>query len=194
MNESDVRPLILIGYRATGKTTVGRLLAARLGWTFIDVDDEIERQFGGSIAAVFAAEGESGFRNREAEAIRALCAQERSVIATGGGAILRPESRTLLRRSGRVVWLTASPETIWSRLQSDPVTTARRPNLTSLGGLAEVQALLEVRGPLYRETAHFVADADAPSPELVAAAILTGWNGPSTCQSPSAASGSSCSA
>src|SRR5580692_307453 len=117
MSEPTQSRVILIGYRATGKTTVGRLLAAQLGWEFADVDDYIESNFGGSIADIFAAEGETGFRKREAEVLSVLCGRERCVIATGGGAILRPENRELMRAAGVVVWLTAGCETIWGRLQ-----------------------------------------------------------------------------
>jgi shikimate kinase len=177
MSKPSPRPLVLIGYRATGKTTVGRLLAARLGWDFADVDEYIESVFGGSIADIFAAEGEQGFRNRESTALSALCSRDRCVIATGGGAILRPENRSLLRSAGFVTWLTANPETIWARIQLDPTTAARRPNLTSAGGLEEVRSLLAAREPLYRETADFVANANVPSPEDIVAAILTQWTG-----------------
>lgn len=174
-------PLIfLTGYRGTGKTTVGRLLAAELGWPFVDVDDRIEAAAGTSVAAIFAGEGEAGFRDREAAALAELAGLTRHVIATGGGAILRPANRELLRAAGFVAWLTARPETIWQRLQADPTTAARRPNLTAAGGLAEVQALLAAREPLYRETAHSAFDTDQQSPEAVAAAILTAWNGGST--------------
>ena len=175
MPAPPTKPFILIGYRATGKTTVGRLLAARLGWEFVDLDDHIEAGFGGSIAEIFAAEGEAGFREREGEALRALGGRERCVIATGGGAILRAENRAHLRATGVVVWLTAGHETIWSRLQADPTTATRRPNLTAGGGLQEVRAVLDVREPLYRETAEIVVNADHPSPEAVAAAILNAW-------------------
>jgi shikimate kinase len=169
--------LILIGYRGTGKTTVGRLLADRLRWDFADADDHIEAAAGMSIADIFKVEGEAGFREREAAALRSLCERERLVLATGGGAVLRPANRELLRAAGFVAWLTASPETVWKRLQGDPTTTGRRPNLTAGGGLDEVRALTAARHPLYRETADFVADADGPSPEAVADAILLSCNG-----------------
>ena len=172
--------LILIGYRGTGKTTVGRLLATQLGWNFADADDLIETTAGRSIADIFATEGEAGFRDREAAAIRELCKRQRLVLATGGGVVLRPANRDLLRSAGFVVWLTASPETCWSRLQSDPTTSIRRPNLTATGGLEEIRGLLAFREPLYRELAHFVIGTDSPSPEAVATAILTEWNGGST--------------
>ena len=169
--------LILIGYRGSGKTTVGRLLAGRLGWDFADADDHIEAAAGKSITDIFASEGEAGFRDREASALGELCQKPRLVIATGGGAVLRPANRELLRASGFVVWLRVPPETAWVRLQTDPTTAARRPNLTAAGGIDEVRALLAAREPLYRETADLVVDADAPSPEAVAAAILSAWTG-----------------
>jgi shikimate kinase len=183
--------LILVGYRGTGKTTVGGLLAARLGWEFADADDLIEATAGKSVAAIFADEGEVGFRDREAAALRDLCRRERLVLATGGGAVLRPANRELLRGAGFVAWLTASPETIWTRLRGDPATAARRPNLTPAGGIDEVRSLIAAREPLYRELAHFAVDTDAPSPEEVADAILTAWTGSRTFCPPSGASPSS---
>src|SRR4051812_17648318 len=102
--------LFLIGYRGTGKSTVGPLLAAALGWEFADADDLIEAAAGRSVADIFAAEGEAGFRDREAAALAELCRGERRVVATGGGAVLRPANRELLAASGFVAWLTAPPE------------------------------------------------------------------------------------
>lgn len=179
--------VILVGYRCTGKTTVGGVLAAKLGWTFADADDLVEATAGKSVAEIFAAEGEPGFRDREAAAIAHLCARERIVIATGGGAILRDASRKLLHDSGFVVWLTATPETIGERLAADPLTGARRPNLTAAGGMSEVRALLAARAPLYSETADFVVPTDVLSPDGIADAILTAWNGGSTCRPSSGA-------
>jgi len=183
--------IILVGYRCTGKTTVGRLLAERLGWAFADCDDLVEAAAGKSIAEIFAAEGEAGFRDREAAALRELCARERCVIATGGGAVLRPANRELLRAAGFVAWLTASPETVRARLQADPTTAARRPSLTAAGGPDEIRSLVAAREALYREVADFAADADAPSPEAVAAAIFTAWSGCLTSRSSSGAGASS---
>lgn len=183
--------IILVGYRGTGKTTVGRLLAQRLGRPFADADDRIEAVAGRSVADIFAAEGEAGFRDREAAALAELCAQSGCVIATGGGAVLREANRRLLAASGFVVWLTASPDTLWERLRADPTTAARRPNLTATGGRAEVTALVAAREPLYREVADFVSIGDAPSPDALADAILTAWNGGSTSPPSSGACGSS---
>jgi shikimate kinase len=110
------------------------------------------------------------------------------VVATGGGAVLREANRRLLSARGFVAWLTASPETLWARLRSDPATAARRPNLTAAGGEEEVRQLLAVREPLYRAVAHFAVDTGTLSPEAVASAILTAWNGGSTSPSSSGAS------
>lgn len=186
--------ILIVGYRGTGKTTVGRLLASLLGWAFADCDDFIEAAAGQPVADIFASEGEAGFRDREADALRQLCTRERCVIATGGGAVLRPANRELLGETGFVAWLTASPEMIWSRLQADPMTAARRPNLTAAGGIDEVRTLIAAREPLYREVADFVADADTPSPEAVAATIFMAWRGGQTSRSSSGARGSSSSA
>lgn len=180
--------LFLIGYRGTGKSTVGPILAQRLGWAFADADERTETTAGKSIAAIFAAEGEAGFRDRESATLAELCCRENHVVATGGGVILRDANRRLLRASGFVVWLSASPETIWERLQTDPSTLARRPNLTSSGGLDEIRVLLAAREPLYRGTADFAIATEALSPDAAADAILSAWTGPHTHPSASAAS------
>jgi shikimate kinase len=186
--------ILLIGYRGTGKTTVGRLVADRLGWGFIDADDRIEASAGRAVADIFAAEGEAGFRDREAAALAELCGLARHVVATGGGVVLRPANRDRLRAAGFVAWLTAEPRTVWGRLRADPTTAARRPNLTARGGLDEVRELLRTREPLYRETAAVRVATDDLSPEAVADAILTAWNGGSTSRPSSGACGSSSSA
>jgi len=173
----DPERIILIGYRGTGKTTVGRILAAKLSWSFADCDDQIETTSGKSVAEIFADEGETAFRDRETVALRELCNREWLVIASGGGAVLSSTNRDLLRIAGFVVWLTASPETIWRRLQGDPTTARRRPNLTRAGGVDEVRTLLSAREPLYRAVADFATDTDDPSPESVVATILKAWLG-----------------
>jgi shikimate kinase len=167
--------ILLIGYRGTGKSTVGKLLAARLGWSFVDADDELEREAQQSIAAIFASEGEAGFRDREGKILAQLCEREAAVIATGGGVILRPEHRQRLRNAGFVVWLTASPLVCWERLQQDRSTNDRRPNLTSQGGLAEVEAVLAYREPLYRETADLIVPTEEASPEQIADRIYSAY-------------------
>jgi len=164
--------IILIGYRATGKTTLARLLAERLGWNWIDADVEIERRAGKSIARIFAEDGEPVFRDLEVEVIADLCRREHWVLAAGGGAPLRPESRRAMRESGHVIWLTAAPETIHARMSGDATTAARRPSLTSRGALEEIIHLIEKREPVYRETAHHQIDTEGKSPEALAAETL----------------------
>ncbi len=165
--------LSLIGYRATGKTTIARLLAERLGWAWIDADVEIERRAGKSIARIFAEDGEPAFRDVEAQVIADLCRNEQLVLAAGGGAPLRLESRQAMREGGKVVWLTARPETILRRMCGDSTTAARRPNLTGRGPLEEIIELLGRRKPIYREAAHLEVDTEGKTPEQLATEILT---------------------
>jgi len=164
--------LILIGYRATGKTTLAQLLGRRLGREWIDADVEIERRAKKSIARIFAEDGEPAFRNLEAEVIADLCRQEALVLAAGGGAVLREESRRRMRESGKIVWLKARPETIYARVTADETTPGRRPNLTSQGGLEEIVQLLAAREPIYRQAADLTVDTDGKTPERITAEII----------------------
>jgi shikimate kinase len=164
--------LVLIGYRATGKTTLARLLAQRLQCDWIDADVEIERRAGKSIARMFAEDGEPAFRDLEAQVIAELCARERLVLAAGGGAPLRPESRQAMRAGGTVVWLQARPETVLQRMSGDATTLARRPSLTDKNPLDEIVHLLERREPIYRESAHLAIDTEGKTPEQIVAEIL----------------------
>ncbi|RUL85065.1 shikimate kinase [Tautonia sociabilis] len=164
------RGIALVGYRATGKSTVGRIVADRLGWPFEDADRALERRAGKPIAAIFAEQGENAFRDLE-QRILAELADGRSpmVLATGGGVVLRQENRDALGRFGFVAWLAARPETIADRLRADP---DGRPALTSAGLLDEVASVLERREPLYRRVASAVVETDGRSPEQVAEDLL----------------------
>jgi shikimate kinase len=166
--------LTLIGYRGSGKSTIGPLLAARLGWAFVDADALLEQREQTTIRAIFATEGEAAFRAKEAALLAELMERTNTVVATGGGVVLRADNRAQLRRSF-VVWLAAEPETLWERLQGDPLTRERRPNLAG-GGLAEVRELLTVREPLYRECANLEIPVGSLSPEAAVDAILAAWN------------------
>jgi shikimate kinase len=163
--------LFLIGYRGSGKTTVGPIVADRLGWLFIDADAVLEERHGKTIREFFASEGEAVFREKEASVLADLCNRTNTVIATGGGIVLREENRRLLKNHGVVAWLNADPATLLSRIQADPITAERRPAL-SMGGLPEVEQLLAVREPLYRACADVVVWVQALSPEQAADAIL----------------------
>ena len=169
------RGIVLVGYRASGKSTVGRLLASRAGWPFLDSDAEVEARAGRSIADIFADGGEPTFRDLEEEAIEALCAQQaEAILATGGGAVVRPANRERLRRFGEVVYLRAPAPVLADRLRR---AGGARPALTSEGLVAEVAAVLEAREPLYQEVADLVIDAASRSPSAIARAILASVGG-----------------
>ena len=152
--------ITLIGYRGTGKSTLASPLAQRLGWDWIDADVELERRAGRSIQNIFATDGEPEFRRLERELLAELLQRDRLVIAAGGGAIMNEATRAEMKSAGPVVWLQASADTIERRLATDPTTGQRRPNLTSTGGRAEIERLLALREPLYRECATIVLDSE----------------------------------
>jgi shikimate kinase len=164
--------VVLVGYRGTGKTTVGRLLAEALKWPFIDTDPLIELRAHTSIAEMFARFGEPFFRDLESAVIADLAETDPAVIAVGGGAVLRPQNLPYLRANSLVVWLTASVETIYRRMAGDATTASRRPSLTGLAGLQEIRHLLEVREPYYHTAAHLVLDTETDTPPQVAERIL----------------------
>jgi shikimate kinase len=164
--------LYLIGYRGTGKTTVGRLVAAARGWPCVDADEEIERRAGKTIAEIFQEQGEPAFRELEAAVVADFTTRTDHVVSLGGGAILRAESRKQLKASGKTVWLTAAPQTILARLEQDAWTRQRRPALTvHATPLAEIEHLLAAREPLYRECADQIIDTEGKSPEEIAALV-----------------------
>ncbi len=161
--------VFLIGYRGTGKSTVARHLAELLGWTALDADAVLEHTYGTTIKEIFATEGEPSFRDKESTILAELATRDEVVIATGGGVILRPENRELLRH-GKVAWLQASPQTIADRLARDATTEERRPDLAQ-GGLAEIIELLKAREPLYKACAGFEVDTEKYKPREAAKRI-----------------------
>ncbi len=164
--------ITLIGYRGTGKSTLAAPLAQRLGWEWLDADVELERRAGRSIQQIFATDGEPEFRRLERELLAELLRRDRLVIAAGGGAIGNEATRADLKAAGPVIWLQASADTIERRLATDPTTGQRRPNLTSSGGRAEIERLLALREPWYRECATITLDTDTAGTEpLVEEAI-----------------------
>ncbi len=166
--------LFLIGYRGSGKSTVGQRLADRLGWPFVDTDSWIEQKSGLSIREIFARDGEPGFREQETQAIRAVCsaAERATVVSLGGGAVLRPENQLLLREHGTCVYLKGSAEELWKRIAADQSTQSRRPNLSVQGGFEEVVELLCRRSPVYENLAQKTVVVDGQSPDEVVDEIL----------------------
>jgi shikimate kinase len=161
--------VILIGYRCTGKTSVARQLGEKLHLPVVDSDAVIQQRTGKSIAGIFAESGESGFRDIEESVIAEIVQNnEPMILSTGGGVILRRTNRQRLRNAGKVVWLTATPETVVERLHADAQSRSLRPNLTTLPPLEEVRTLLTYRNPLYAETAHEIIATDSlPVAEIV---------------------------
>jgi len=164
--------LVLIGYRGTGKSSVARELALRLGWDWIDCDVEVELRAGKSIRAIFAEDGEFAFRTLESQVLMELVARDWTILAAGGGAVLREENRAALGQADHVIWLTARPETLLARIAADPATSEQRPNLTAAGGLDEIQRLLDERSPWYRQCATLVCDAETKSPAEIAEVLI----------------------
>jgi shikimate kinase len=147
-------------------------VAEQLDYSFRDSDIEIERRARRSIAEIFANDGETAFRTLEATALDELSRGSNCVLALGGGIVLRPGNRAKLKARGRTAWLVARPETIWQRMQADETSGHRRPNLTAVGGLAEVGEVLFRRLPVYRECADWVVDTEGRTPDEVAGAIV----------------------
>lgn len=149
----------LVGLPGSGKTTVGRQLARRLGLPFVDSDHAIELRLGCSIREFFDREGEAKFRDIEQDVLDELTQSPRSVISTGGGAVLRPANREHLHDRSHVVYLKSTPEELFRRLRHD----VSRPLLQVADPLTRMRDLFAVRDPLYRETAHFVLETGRPS-------------------------------
>jgi shikimate kinase len=148
--------IILIGFRGTGKTTIGKILAQRLDKGFIDADEYLEQKQGKTIKDIFAEGGEKLFRKIEAGIIEELCLLDDRVIATGGGAILREENVRSLRKNGIIIFLDADVNTLYKRIRKDAQTQRKRPNLTNRGAYEEIEYLLAYRRPLYDRVADFV--------------------------------------
>ena len=151
--------IFLVGLMGAGKTSVGRLLAKRLGKTFLDSDQEIERATGVKIPLIFEIEGEPGFRAREAKMLVELAARRDIVLATGGGAVLVEANRRLLAENGTVIYLRANVADLWQRTRQDK----NRPLLKTANPRAMLDQLFAERDPLYREVAHIVVDTGSQS-------------------------------
>ena len=148
----------------SGKSTVGRQLSRRLGLPFIDSDHAVERRIACPIRDFFEREGEGAFRDIEESVIEELAQRPTGVLATGGGAVLRPANRQRLRQAGQVIYLRSTPEELFRRLRHD----SKRPLLQVPDPMGRLRKLFEERDPLYRETCHFTIETGRPSvPTLV---------------------------
>jgi len=142
-----------------GKSSVGKVLAKRLGKVFIDSDHEIEKRCGVKIPTIFEMEGEEGFRKRESAVIKELCQMQDVVLATGGGSVLLPENRQILQSHGHVVYLRANPHELWLRTRHD----RGRPLLNTQDPEQKLKELFDLRDPIYLSIAHQIIETGKPN-------------------------------
>lgn len=166
-----VQRIILTGFRATGKSAVGRKLAALLGCRFVDTDTELVAEMGCSLSEYVRRSGWAAFRELERQLLLRLAGEENLVVATGGGSVLHREEWAGLRRNSLTVWLQADAETIRQRLNNDSTTDTTRPPLTDSGTQEEVGKLLAEREPIYRESSDMAVDTAVNTPEEIATLI-----------------------
>jgi shikimate kinase len=151
--------MILVGMMGSGKTTMGRMLARHLGMEFVDSDEEIIKRTGVTVPHIFDVEGEAGFRQREAAAIRDLAGRDNMVLATGGGAVLDGDNRAILKQNGIVIYLKASAHDLWQRTRHD----RNRPLLQTENPYARLVELFQQRDPLYRQVSDIVVQSGKQS-------------------------------
>ena len=174
--------IFLVGLMGSGKTTIGRALAKKLNMRFVDSDHEIESRTGTSIPVIFEVEGEESFR-READVIRDLTALDNIVLATGGGAVLRPENRALLKSRGTVIYLRTGITQILQRTAKDK----NRPLLQTVDPRKRLEEMSRLREPLYREVAHVVIETGRPNLQYLVHAIMSQINVPAASKDGAAA-------
>jgi len=164
--------IILTGYRATGKSSTGKILADLLGFDFIDTDQAIEKRQGESITEMVGRGGWDLFRRKEEDMLLELARSRNKVIATGGGSVMHENAWAKLRKNALAVWLTASVKTICQRLASDNDTEDQRPALTEMGTMNEIAMVLRERQPLYAKSSDLTIATDDKTPEEVAEIIV----------------------
>lgn len=165
---NKVQRVVLVGPMGAGKTTIGRFVANEIGFDYLDSDAEIERVTGADIPWIFDIEGEEGFRRRESAMISSLLGRDGVLIATGGGAILKPENRHAIKENAYVVYLKTGVEAQLQRTRKD----RRRPLLQTDDPRAVLERLAQERNPLYDEVAHWIADTDGRSIKQVGQGIV----------------------
>ncbi len=170
---SELSNIYLIGYRCTGKSTVGRKLAEQLGLGFYDTDELIEAGEQKNITRIVSRQGWPHFRNLETKYLRQLSAKKKSVIATGGGIVLQPDNIVCMQNNGKIIWLRAKPRTIMDRLRQDPSTKASRPALTVQALAEEVLTTLEERRKYYHQAADWSVRTDGSRIDEIVAQIQT---------------------
>lgn len=163
--------IVLIGMRGSGKTTVGKLLAERLGKRFVEMDELIAQKLGMSIPEIVSRYGWQRFRKVEAEVCREVARFDNTVNATGGGVVIKTENVLELQKSGRLIWLKASLDAILERIGED----SSRPSLTGKPLREDMETVLAERAPIYQLAADFAVETDGKTPDAVAGEILEYW-------------------
>jgi len=164
--------IILTGYRATGKSSIGKILADMLGFGFIDTDETIEKRQGETITEMVGRGGWDLFRRKEENLLLELARSRNKVIASGGGSVMHERAWSKLRQDALVVWLTADIKTICRRLAADGDTEDQRPPLTEMGTMDEIAMVLSQRQSLYEKSSDLTIDTEGKKPEEVAEIIL----------------------
>lgn len=164
--------IVIIGYRCSGKTAVGKVLADKLGMGFADTDVLIEEDAGESIEAIIATKSWDYFRNLERDLVERISGKDNQVIATGGGVVVNRENVKALKRDGWVVWLDAEPNVLKERMDKEQKSGMIRPSLTGVDPLAEIEEIMNTRRPMYQKAGDFVVDTTRLSVPEAAALIM----------------------
>ncbi len=172
-----MKNIALIGFRGTGKTTAGRILAKKLNMLFMDTDSIIEDICGMPVWQIVESYGWTYFRHMEAVVCELLSRKSNLVISTGGGMVVNPENARNLAKNSIMIWLKASPVTIKKRLKKDIMSGKILPSITNSDPLYEVDSVLMEREPYYQKASHFTINTDNMSPEEVADSIITIYQG-----------------
>ena len=152
--------VFLIGYRCTGKSSVGERLSNKLGWPLIDTDSLLVSESGASIKDIVETRGWEAFRKLEHDILKQVCLLDRQVVATGGGIVLNDANVNRMRKNGKLIWLKAAPVTIKKRMKLDQDTEAFRPSLTSKDSFSEIEETLSEREPIYKRASDCQVDTD----------------------------------
>ena len=164
--------IILTGYRATGKSSIGEILADLLGFGFVDTDQVIEKRHGETIAEMVDRGGWDYFRRKEEDVLQEFARSKNKVIATGGGSVMHEKAWKKLRKNALTVWLTADVKTICQRLAADNEDEDQRPALTEMGTMDEIAMVLRDRQPLYEKSSDLTINTEGKTPEQVAEFIV----------------------
>jgi shikimate kinase len=168
--------LFLIGYRCSGKTTIGKSIATTIGWSFVDSDIQVIKACGKSIQEIIDTKGWNAFRRMERSTIRQVCTHDRQVVATGGGVVLDADNVKAMKTSGMLIWLGASAGTIRKRMLADKNSGHFRPALTERGRIEEIEGMLLQRNPYYKSASDFSIQTDDVSINEITQTIIEKLN------------------